>query len=105
MILCLTARRGCPRTQGKTHMPLLPGRLRPLLLCVASAALVAGAATVPQSFGATAQGVTRPSADGAKARTATGARPFTRTSYWNTRLGHAPRNPHTARWIKDSLKG
>jgi len=87
-------------------MPLSLGRLRPTLLCVvATAALVAGAATVPQSLGTAAQGVTRPSDDAAKATTVTGFRPFKHTSYWNTRLGDAPRSRHSAAWLRDSLKG
>src|SRR5215218_9955644 len=86
-------------------MPLPLGRLRPALLFVATAALVAGAAaTVPQSLSTAAHGVTRPSEDGAKATTVTGIRPFKPTGYWNTPLGDAPRSTHSARWIRDSLK-
>jgi hypothetical protein len=76
------------------------GRLRPLLLAVATAALVAGAATVPQALGTAAHGATQPSSDAAK--TVTGARPFKATGYWNTRLGKAPHDPHSAAWIRDS---
>ena len=83
-------------------MPLSLGRLRPTLLCVATAALVVGAANVPQSLGAAAQGVTPPSAGAAQARIVTGARPFKHTSYWNTKLGSAPRSRHSDAWIHDA---
>jgi hypothetical protein len=74
------------------------GRLRPMLLFVASTALVAGAATVPQAVGAT-----QPQARSAGAsKSVTGPRPFKSTSYWNTPLGHAPHNPHSGAWIRDA---
>lgn len=83
-------------------MTLSLGRLRPFLLSVTLAALVAGAATVPSALGQAARGATQPSAGAARAFT--GARPFKPTSYWNTRLGNAPRSPHNAAWIRDSQK-
>ncbi|HET9842181.1 MAG TPA: hypothetical protein VFQ01_09265 [Nocardioides sp.] len=69
-----------------------------MLLFVASTALVAGAATVPQAVGAT-----QPQARSAGAsKSVTGPRPFKSTSYWNTPLGHAPHNPHSGAWIRDA---
>jgi hypothetical protein len=82
-------------------MSLTHGRLRPALLSVATAALVAGAATVPQALGTAAHGASQPSAGATTA--VTGARPFQPTSYWNTKLGKAPHSSHSAAWIKDSL--
>jgi hypothetical protein len=76
-------------------------RLRPLVLSAAVAALVVGAAGVPQALG-TAAGATPTSSD---ARTrVTGARPFQSTSYWNTKLGDAPLSPHSAAWIQDAQR-
>jgi len=83
-------------------MPLSLGRLRPPLLFVATAALVIGAATVPQSLGTAALGVAAPSQDAAKARAVGGVRPFRHSSYWNTRLGHAPVSAHSDAWIRDA---
>jgi hypothetical protein len=79
-------------------MSLSLGRLRPTLLFVATAALVAGAATVPQAVGAT-----QPNARSSGAsKSVTGPRPFKSTSYWNTPLGHAPHDPHSGAWIRDA---
>ena len=74
------------------------GRLRPTLLFVASTALVAGAATVPQAVADS-----QPQARSAGAsKSVTGPRPFKAGSYWNTPLGHAPRDPHSGKWIGDA---
>jgi hypothetical protein len=75
-------------------------RLRPPLLFVASAALLAGAAALPQGLGIPAHGATPPSV---YAREVTGPRPFQPTGYWNTKLGKAPHSPYSAAWIRDSL--
>jgi hypothetical protein len=74
------------------------------MLFLAIAALVAGAATIPQAFGSAANGATRPDAHGhPAARAATsGSRPFFTTSYWNTPLGHAPKSSHSGSWIHDA---
>jgi hypothetical protein len=82
-------------------MSLLLGRLRPLMPMLALTALVAGAATIPQTLAPAAHGATPP-AGSAGAAKATGARPFFATSYWNTRLGHAPKSPHSSKWIQDA---
>jgi hypothetical protein len=82
-------------------MSLSLGRLRPTVLCVATA-LAVGAATVPQSPGTAALGVTAPSGNAAKARAVGGVRPFRHGSYWNTRLGHAPVSSHSDAWIRDA---
>jgi hypothetical protein len=37
-------------------------------------------------------------------RAAVQARPFRATSYWNTPLGRAPRDPHNGRYIRDAQK-
>jgi hypothetical protein len=84
-------------------MPLILGRLRPVMLFPAIAALVAGAATLPAALDTAANGATAPAADSVAAKSVTGGRPFKPTSYWNTKLGQAPRNPHSAAWIRDSL--
>jgi hypothetical protein len=84
-------------------MPLIHGRLRPPMLFLAIAALMACAATIPQTLGSPAHGATQ-AAQGQRT-VVTGARPFQPTSYWNTRLGNAPRSPHSAAWIRDSLNG
>ncbi|HET7069353.1 MAG TPA: hypothetical protein VFI40_00885, partial [Nocardioides sp.] len=69
-----------------------------MLLFVASTALVAGAATVPQAVADS-----QPQARSAGAsKSVTGPRPFKSTSYWNTPLGHAPRDPHSGTWIHDA---
>jgi hypothetical protein len=79
-------------------MPLTHGRTRPFLPLLAVAALAAGAATLPQA----AQGASRPAASSTDRTTVTGARPFQPTSYWNTRLGHAPRDSHSGAWIHET---
>jgi hypothetical protein len=79
------------------------GRLRPTLLALSSSALVAGAAAVPATLGSAALGATRPSAaTSSTAKSVTGSRPFTATGYWNTKLGKAPVDSHSAAWIKDA---
>jgi hypothetical protein len=80
-------------------MSYIPGRLRPTLFTFASIALVAGAATLPQTFGTAAQGATRPAVT---AKAPTGARPFKASGYWNTKLGNAPLSRHSAAWIQDA---
>ena len=50
---------------------------------------------------ATTTGSTATSAAAASAAI-TGPRPFKSTSYWNTPLGKAPRDPHSAAYIRDS---
>jgi hypothetical protein len=82
-------------------MPLIHGRLRALMLLLASAALVAAATTIPQTLDPPAHGATQ--AVLSQRTVVTGTRPFQPTSYWNTRLGKAPRSPHSAAWIRDSL--
>jgi hypothetical protein len=77
------------------------GRLRASLLGLASAALVAGAATLPQTIQTAAQGAT--GADATASRTASGSRPFNAGGYWNTKLGNAPLSPHSAAWIQDAV--
>jgi hypothetical protein len=79
-------------------MSLTRGRVRPALFTVATAALIAGTATLPQALGSAANGATQPTA----ARTVVGARPFQATGYWNSRLGSAPISPHSASWIRDA---
>jgi hypothetical protein len=81
-------------------MSLTPRRLRASLYTFATLALVAGAATLPQTLETAAHGATRPSVTTAKA--ATGSRPFKASGYWNTRLGNAPLSPHSAAWIHDA---
>lgn len=78
------------------------GRLRPLLLTVATALVVTGAATLPTTLGTAAHGATRPATGSSARTTVVGARPFQPTSYWNTPLGHAPHSTHSASWIHDA---
>jgi hypothetical protein len=75
-------------------------RLRATLYSFATLALVAGAATLPQTLETAAHGATRP--DVTAARAATGSRPFKASGYWNTRLGNAPVSPHSGAWIRDA---
>ncbi|MDX6325727.1 MAG: hypothetical protein QOK15_2081, partial [Nocardioidaceae bacterium] len=81
-------------------MSLTPRRLRASLYSFATLALVAGAATLPQTLETAAHGATRPEVTASKA--ATGSRPFKASGYWNTRLGNAPASPHSAAWIHDA---
>jgi len=83
-------------------MYLIRARLRPVLLSLVVAALVAGAATLPSALGTAADGATRP-ATTTSAKAVTGSRPFKPTSYWNTKLGNAPKSTHNRAWINDSL--
>jgi hypothetical protein len=80
-------------------MSLNLGRLRPVMLFLALVALVAAAATLPRALDPAAHGATQPTKERA---TVAGARPFQPTSYWNTKLGHAPHSPHSAKWIQDA---
>jgi hypothetical protein len=77
-------------------------RSMPLLLTVASAVLVAGAASLPAAVGTAAHGATTSAASGAARTTVTGSRPFQPTSYWNAPLGRAPLSTHSASWIHDA---
>jgi hypothetical protein len=101
-------------------MFLTRGRVRPTLLVLASASLLAGVATVPAALGTAAQGATRPAQNATSTstqtstqtssqtstqtstRTVTGPRPFQPTGYWNTRLGSAPISTHSRAWIRDA---
>jgi hypothetical protein len=74
-------------------------RPRPLLVPIATAALAVVCATLPQAVGTSAHAATRPDRSAAKVSV---SRPFTPTSYWNSRLGRAPLSPHSAAWIRDA---
>lgn len=88
----------CPKVFPPMY--LTRGRVRPALLTVATAALIAGSATLPQALGSAASGATQPATTAS--RPVSGARPFQPTGYWNSRLGHAPRDSHSAAWIRDA---
>jgi hypothetical protein len=77
-------------------------RLHPLLLTVATAVLVAGAAALPAALGTAADGAPAPAKGGVARGNVTGSRPFQSTSYWNTPLGNAPNSLHSASWIQDA---
>lgn len=73
-------------------------------LCV-GAALVGPAVADDESTPAESSDSTKASSSTSRAAAApTGARPFRSTSYWNTPLGHAPRNPNNHRYIVDSQR-
>ena len=86
-------------------MSLNLGRLRPVMLFLAIVALVAAAATLPRVLAPAAHGATQPAKGRVDRTTVAGPRPFQPTGYWNTRLGHAPKDPHNARWIQDAKAG
>lgn len=81
-------------------MSQLPGRVRASVLTFSTLILVGGAATLPQALGTAAHGASRPKATAS--RTATGSRPFKASGYWNTKLGRAPVDSHSAAWINDA---
>jgi hypothetical protein len=81
-------------------MSRTPRRLRATLYSFATLALVAGAATLPQTLETAAHGATRPDLKASMA--ATGSRPFKASGYWNTTLGKAPVSAHSAAWIHDA---
>jgi hypothetical protein len=83
-------------------MSLNLGRLRPVMLFLSLVALVAAAAALPRALDPAAHGATQPAQGRADRTTVAGWRPFQPTSYWNTRLGHAPHSPHSSKWIHDA---
>jgi hypothetical protein len=93
-------------------MPLTFLKNRPRRsICVASASLAAiltGAALIaPADADQSSTRTSNASDDGAstadtQAAAGTGTRPFKATSYWNTPLGHAPRNPNNHAYVRDS---
>jgi hypothetical protein len=75
------------------------GRLRAILLSLATGALVAGAATLPPTVQAAMRSeLPRTTAT----KVVTGPRPFRDGSYWNTKLGNAPLDTHSSAWINDA---
>ncbi|WP_151084739.1 hypothetical protein [Nocardioides cynanchi] len=75
------------------------GRLRAILLTLATGSLIAGVATLPP----TVQAAVHHTPPGAAAATpSTGTRPFKPGSYWNTKLGNAPLDAHSSAWINDA---
>jgi hypothetical protein len=81
-------------------MSQTPGRMRATVFAFLTLALVGGAATLPQALETAAHGAIR--ADVTAAKSVSGLRPFKASGYWNTKLGPAPLDSHSAAWIHDA---